>query len=586
MLIASLNLVGAALLVFDEKPGRAKWRMLGVMSLGAAALVLTTAPLWMSFLHDLSASFRLSEQESVWQIPRSWLLGFFDDMFLQQPFDDRRLVAPSMNLVFFLGTAWFLVHFRSLRRDTTSLLSITGALAALALAFRWMPAAWILAVPGLRLVGHVHNTFAGVAVVLLLAPSSSGLALAWDQLRTARARARFGIVCFIALTLLGIYFADVLPAWTQHPESPTVAKVVAERGYFFLSVALVALCLPLLLALARSHARDGWSAASTFFGIAIGVALLARHGMHVRVPHDDAFLNITARPQADARSPAVEWLRTNAHAPARVLGTNGNLFAGASALYGIEGVNGPDALVPRAYRELVRASGWDDPRDWHFPTTVDAIARQHRLLDMLNVRYFVSAPGDPPPLAGLEARADLDLSIFENPTAWPRAFFTTRVARGDSADDVIRQLRDGDGKPFAAIDVDQKVSFPEGDHADASEPASEATDFALTANTTTFTIESPSRGIAVVTEGGSPDDFRATVDGQPAPVLRVNHAFKGVLIDSTGRHRIKLVYWPRPLAVSLWLAAAGVVLLGTSLWCAHALTRAATGTRKQAEAGA
>jgi uncharacterized membrane protein YfhO len=51
--------------------------------------------------------------------------------------------------------------------------------------------------------------------------------------------------------------------------------------------------------------------------------------------------------------------------------------------------------------------------------------------------------------------------------------------------------------------------------------------------------------------------WQATVDGQPAPLLRANHAFQAVPVPS-GRHGVRIVYSDRSLKIgaaislSLW----------------------------------
>jgi len=94
-----------------------------------------------------------------------------------------------------------------------------------------------------------------------------------------------------------------------------------------------------------------------------------------------------------------------------------------------------------------------------------------------------------------------------------------------------------------------------------------AHDYRLTSNTTAFTIEAPRAGLAVLAESFVPDNFRARINGQPAPVLRINHIFKAVALPGAGKYRIEFEYWPRVLTPALWLAFAGLVaVLGSAAW--------------------
>ena len=88
----------------------------------------------------------------------------------------------------------------------------------------------------------------------------------------------------------------------------------------------------------------------------------------------------------------------------------------------------------------------------------------------------------------------------------------------------------------------------------------------------------PGQSIAVVTSGPVvvrvaekfDPNWKATVDGQPRPVERVDYMFQGVAIEEAGAHRVALVYRPSSVPVLLqwmgilaglaaagWLAATG-----------------------------
>jgi uncharacterized membrane protein YfhO len=88
-----------------------------------------------------------------------------------------------------------------------------------------------------------------------------------------------------------------------------------------------------------------------------------------------------------------------------------------------------------------------------------------------------------------------------------------------------------------------------------------ATNYRLTANRTTFRVQAPGPGVAVLTESWMANDFVATINGQQTPYFRVNHAFKGVAIPSAGDWTIEFAYRPAWWTVSLILAALGGVLL-------------------------
>ena len=52
-------------------------------------------------------------------------------------------------------------------------------------------------------------------------------------------------------------------------------------------------------------------------------------------------------------------------------------------------------------------------------------------------------------------------------------------------------------------------------------------------------------------------NWKATVDGDPRPVLRVDYMFQGVALDRAGTHRVEMVY--RPSSVPVALQWAGIL---------------------------
>ena len=63
--------------------------------------------------------------------------------------------------------------------------------------------------------------------------------------------------------------------------------------------------------------------------------------------------------------------------------------------------------------------------------------------------------------------------------------------------------------------------------------------------------------------------LHVTRNGESAPVLRVNHAFAGVVLPTAGEWELEFRHRPRTWALSLRLATLGAgLLLATLLWTA------------------
>ncbi|MCX6952055.1 MAG: hypothetical protein NTV51_07795, partial [Verrucomicrobia bacterium] len=188
----------------------------------------------------------------------------------------------------------------------------------------------------------------------------------------------------------------------------------------------------------------------------------------------------------------------------------------------------------------------------------------------LHVRYYFDLQSDQGALGkALRLVKTSDLDIYESPTAWPRAFFTDHLEAYDRPEEFVEKLRTGDGRPFAVAQrtdlarTPALLSIPRGL---AERTVTAASDYVLTENTTTFTVRAKSAGLVVLNEVFWPGDFRASVNGQKSPVLRLNHTFKGVVLDGPGDYRITFSYVPKNWPRNLALCAVGAVLLALSLW--------------------
>jgi hypothetical protein len=145
----------------------------------------------------------------------------------------------------------------------------------------------------------------------------------------------------------------------------------------------------------------------------------------------------------------------------------------------------------------------------------------------------------------------------ERPTAWPRAYFDDQVLTyGDQTD--LKRIFAESQNPVAAVQSGDERAPSAIDGKGLVVPA---TDYQRSANSTAFTIDAPSKGVAVLGEAFLDRSFIATLNGRPVDWFRVNHAFKGVLIPAAGKYVISFTYRPPLLDAALMLSAIGALLL-------------------------
>jgi hypothetical protein len=297
------------------------------------------------------------------------------------------------------------------------------------------------------------------------------------------------------------------------------------------------------------------------------VALLYRHGLHADFGFGERQLTFPmVRARLDEPSPAIEAAKRDAKSePFRLIGTDATLIPGFNAVYRVEGINGPDAIMNPYYRALGRAAGVLPEDDWLSLVRTPEVAKFRPVLDFLNVRYLISAAAVDR-ASGYTRIATDDFDVYRSATTWPRAFFTSDIRTYNGVSELIERIHDA-RSPFAAVQSSDRSAIV------ATEPIRAtphrtvpATSYRLTTNTTAFEIDAPRAGLIVLHEAWLADDFDVTLNGEPTPYLRVNHAFKGVVVPAAGHYHVAFRYWPHRFAASLWVALAGTVgLLMTML---------------------
>lgn len=198
------------------------------------------------------------------------------------------------------------------------------------------------------------------------------------------------------------------------------------------------------------------------------------------------------------------------------------------------------------------------------------IAKLHRpLVDLTGTRFAVvagraeSAPpgwtligrGAQPvafALRGVPVRT-VPLVVYENPAALPRAFVVGAVRKLSPGENVVTALTELDPRREVLLDVDP---LPPGPRADFR-PASIAR---YTANHVAVDVATDRPGYVVLSDVWFPG-WEAFVDGQPAPNLRANVAFRAVPVTA-GAHRVEWRYRPRGAAVGLLASVIAAVAWG------------------------
>jgi hypothetical protein len=580
MLLFAMNFSGGCMLLAADAPWRVRFAKLAGLTWSGAIFALLTAPIWATFLHTLGSAHTAYDTATAYQIQPALLLGLFDEAFYRPLMNLSFVFNPALNFLLLLGLLYFLATLRFQAGNRLALALAASSMLPLALAFGLVPASWIVQVPLLANVSHIDNTFSCALIILWAVVAGVGFASAASRLGAREGR---GDLAIGGLMLGGLVFSWI--AFRQTVHRPTFGEdntfTVLKTGQ---SISVDAFVWGYLVALLVAVVAFAWvvrhvllkrtlSSALALVVAAAVVVMLWRQGLQAEaVGFENYCIRPPPRVDFHANSEAVALMQsTQASEPSRGFGLHGNFFPGWTSDYGLEAISGPDALVNRWYHELTGNSPVPQPWAWDFGVTPDDLKKARPFFDALNVRYYLTLHSDPAVMGRtLDLVKAADLDVYESPTVWPRAFFTDRLERYDDAAEFVKAIGTGDGRPFAAAQRAELAAEPALRAIPAGlndRTVAAATNYRLTENTTSFDVHASGPGVVVLTETFWPGDFRAEVNGRKAPVQRLNHAFKGVVLDAAGDYHIAFRCEPKNFPRNLMLSGVGAVaLLGSMGW--------------------
>lgn len=560
MLMLGLNGLGALAILFQGEPW--KWRLQKLVAAGLSCLAFfaIACPLWVTFLDALKSGYTIYDEPHSNQLPPGLLIGLFDDLFYRELMDGELHVDPALNFLVLLGVCWALVDLRAwLRNPIGKAALIVGGL-AVAIAFGIVPRPLIDRLPFIQNILHVDNTFICVAIVPLFLIAGFGLRSCLQLLTTPEEWMKAWQRSLLIIGGLAALYFGTTQAVAAAAEFGLQLVHPAIFSPFFLRYALALFAaLTLLPWLVNGILRRRGPVAAQVLALALLLGVLHfRHSQWLQTKFDDYVVNPQQRVDLQATSPAVEHIRAQSE-PGRVMGFGQILRPGFNVLYRLECATGADAITSQALAAWYEAAGLHSYSQWWPTVSKENLAGSRRVYDAMNVRYYLGSAADArTPVPGLEKIASADLDVFESKSAWPRAFFTDRLNQYRDLRTLLHWVQAGDGQPFASALIDEP-HLPSLSADQASRHLVRARDYHLTSNTTSFTIEAPAAGIAVLNESFAPENFRAYLDGQRVPCLRVNHISKGIALPGPGSFRVKFVYWPHALTTALWIALGGLI---------------------------
>jgi membrane protein YfhO len=428
---------------------------------------------------------------------------------------------------------------------------------------------WCLNVPGivalLRLPGlnmMSHNRFVFAASFAILAMTATGLDALWNG--TIVRRWWFWIPAAVLAGLFVWCFCRSI--FLPEPVATQITQSVA-RGEPWRSVHNLDDVRQVQAWFARSYAAAAVWCALGFLGWLIlwrqpkwpawavsilGCFLLADliWFAHDRSPQCDPALYYP-------RIPALEKIA--ASGPGRIIGFS-CLPATLAQTHGLLDVRGYDAIDPARLMDLMMKTA--DPRSpdvsyamtqWFIPQVgflpPDGV-RLSPILDMLGVRYVIFRG---PVLSQLHpAIQSDDYWVMLNRAALPRAFVPGHVETVPNDSEELEKLSSPQFDPRAVAYVESPVNLP-GSCRGRAEIISEIP------TRVTLSVQMETSGLVVLSDSWD-KGWNAYLNGRRVPILRVNHAVRGVIVPA-GDATLEFRYEPASFTLGLCLSALAAAIL-------------------------
>lgn len=257
--------------------------------------------------------------------------------------------------------------------------------------------------------------------------------------------------------------------------------------------------------------------------------------------------------------PVVDFLQT--HVGYERIGAEkaSNIEANLTLHYGLSTAEGYDALYPRRVGELVWAA-----KEGKFVTdfsrstvVVPQFENQlnQRIMDLLSLKYVLNQNRN---LSWPSDRYELiwqqdNWQVYENKTALSRASLFGAYQVIPDAKTAIETLLDSNFDYRQTLVLDQPPAI-----APQLDPEATATITDYSPQKVTISTQADQSQLLLLNDTYYPG-WRASIDGQPTPILRANHAFRAVSVPA-GSHQVIFKYDPLSVRLGMTLSLIGLSL--------------------------
>lgn len=319
------------------------------------------------------------------------------------------------------------------------------------------------------------------------------------------------------------------------------------------SLIFIVLAFAMVYCAMRSWLKQAWSIA------AVGVLILIDlYGADKRYVAHDSFVAVAAADSYGFTPDAVDNLILQDTANYRVMDIPGFWRADRSYFHHTIGgyhaakLNRYEDLIQRMLNPAIQIGYMPELRDDSIRARyegeqremVDRLAAAYRTLDMLNARYIITGQQDAP--------------VLVNTRALGNAWLVDNISYVDGADAEMAAMASLD--PAREAVADKRFAQTLGSEFASLAPGDTIMLTSYTPNRLTYSVNAASDAVGVFSEVWFPWGWKATIDGQPAQLGRVNYLLRALHIPA-GKHEIEMVFDPDSIHTTSGVAYASVSII-------------------------
>jgi hypothetical protein len=560
--ILTINVIGLVHIFVIVPMGEEQRKRLMLGLLSGVSFVLITTPEWYLFLRTLGSGYTAYTEPVTWQHPLSLSIGLLDNFFLR-PFARENVWMGSANLLIGLLALFELI--RSIKNNEIEgrFWGVTLLLLSLVI-FSLVPGFLITPLPFIGHIYHLANCLSLPFTLMLGLLAGLGiksiLIFPTNKVSSPLIIAGVGIGMMIWLAFSETFTRTSLGAFTPYAMD---LKSVRYEYVIALLAAIFGLLLVIVGILSFKNRPRPFSALLFMIGCLL---LCMRFMMYEGFPFGLYSFNPGDRSDLLGKSSAVEKIRQlDPDGISRAIGVGYNLFPGWNSAMFLESIGGAQPLEPSKLRELLDKSGLHGEAQnignegWHKHIGPNELEKFHKLMNFLNVRYFLATPGSVTQESTcVEKIGSYDLDLYSSPSTWPRAFYSDKVDACDSVEALLSKINTPEtNSPFITVDplehgelINQKT---------ANFPIVQASSITNGVNNTIVKISTPGSGMVSLCETYWPDDMVTTLNGTNVPTYRVNQVYRGIVVPRAGDYVIDFSYSPKNWIVTWIISLAGCI---------------------------